>query len=101
MMYLKYPLSLRNLEDLLAERGIDICHETLRFWWNPFGPMFAAEIRRKRVDRMRALTQWHWRLDEVFVKINGRTHALWRPLGKPAKGRQLSKRDENSHLPLR
>jgi hypothetical protein len=49
MMYVKYPLSLRNVEDLLAERGIDICHETVRFWWNRFGPMFAAEIRRKRV----------------------------------------------------
>src|ERR1039458_8581095 len=43
MMYIKYPLSLRNVEDLLAERGIDICHETVRFWWNRFGPMFAAE----------------------------------------------------------
>ena len=40
LMYVKYPLSLRNLEDLLAERGIDICHETVRFWWNRFGPMF-------------------------------------------------------------
>ena len=56
MMSVKYPLSLRNLEDLLAERGIDICHETVRFWWNRFGLMFAAEIRRKRVDRMRAFT---------------------------------------------
>ena len=37
MMYVKYPLSLRNVEDLLAERGIDICHETVRFWWNRFG----------------------------------------------------------------
>ncbi len=46
MMYVEYPLSLRNVEDLLAERGIDICHETVRFWWNRFGPMFAAEIRR-------------------------------------------------------
>ena len=53
MMYVKYPLSLRNAEDLLAERGIDICHETVRFWWNRFGPMFAAEIRRKRVGHMR------------------------------------------------
>ena len=44
MMYVKYPLSSRNVEDLLAERGIDICHETVRFWWNRFGPMFAAEI---------------------------------------------------------
>ena len=46
-MYVKYPLSLRNVEDLLAERGIDISHETVRFWWNQFGPMFAAEIRKK------------------------------------------------------
>ena len=47
MMYVRYPLSLRNVEDLLAERGIDISHETVRFWWNRFGPMFAAEIRKK------------------------------------------------------
>ena len=45
MMYVRYPLSLRNVEDLLAERGIDISHETVRFWWNRFGPTFAAEIR--------------------------------------------------------
>ena len=56
-MYVKHPLSLRNVEDLLAERGIDICHETVRFRWNRFGPMFAAEICRKRVDHMRAYTQ--------------------------------------------
>tara|TARA_Y100001951_G_C11268005_1_gene256849 strand:- start:640 stop:909 length:270 start_codon:yes stop_codon:yes gene_type:complete len=51
MMYVKYPLSLRNVEDLLAERGIDICHETVRLWWNRFGPMFAAEIRRSGFRR--------------------------------------------------
>ena len=45
MMYVKYPLSLRNVEDLLAERGIDICHETVRHWWNRFGPLFAADVR--------------------------------------------------------
>src|SRR5215469_16766953 len=45
MMYVRFPLSLRNVEDLLAERGIDISHKTVRFWWNRFGPMFAAEIR--------------------------------------------------------
>src|ERR1017187_10246727 len=78
MMYVKYPLSLRNVEDLLAERGIDICHETVRFWWNRFGPMFAAEIRRKRVEHMRAYTHWRWHLDEVYVKINGQMHCLWR-----------------------
>ncbi|MDP3495146.1 MAG: IS6 family transposase, partial [Hyphomonadaceae bacterium] len=63
---------------LLHERGIDICHETVRLWWNRFGPMFAAEIRKKRVDRMREHTHWRWRLDEVYVKINGEMHDLWR-----------------------
>jgi transposase-like protein len=53
MMYVRYPLSLRNVEDLLAERGIDISHETVRFWWNRFGPMFAAEIRKKRIAHAR------------------------------------------------
>ena len=48
LMYVRYPLSLRQVEDLLFERGIDICHETVRFWWNRFGPMFAAAIRKRR-----------------------------------------------------
>ena len=78
MMYVRYPLSLRNVEDLLHERGIDISHETVRFWWNRFGPLFAAEIRRKRVQHLRAHSNWQWHLDEVFVKINGETHYLWR-----------------------
>ena len=78
MMYVKYPLSLRNVEDLLFERGIDICHETVRLWWNRFGPLFAAEIRRKRVRAMRNFTHWPWHLDEVYVKINGEMHYLWR-----------------------
>ena len=43
LMYLRYPLSLRQVEELLFERGIDICHETIRFWWNRFGPMFADQ----------------------------------------------------------
>jgi putative transposase len=50
MMYIRYPLSLRQLEDLLFERGIDICHETARFWWNRFSPMFAAGIRKRQVQ---------------------------------------------------
>jgi putative transposase len=78
MMYVRFPLSLRNVEDLLHERGIDICHETVRFWWNRFGPVFAAGIRRKRINRMRSYSNWQWHLDEVFVKINGETHYLWR-----------------------
>jgi putative transposase len=78
MLYIRFPLSLRNVEDLLHERGIEISHETVRYWWNRFGPMFAAELRRKRVDRMRGRKHWRWHLDEVFVKINGVTHYLWR-----------------------
>ena len=77
MMYIRYPLSLRQVEDLLFERGIDICHETVRFWWNRFGPMFAAEIRKRRIHH-RSYSQWRWHLDEVFVRINGETHYLWR-----------------------
>ena len=77
-MYVRFPLSLRNGEDLLHERGIEISHESVRFWWNRFGPMFASEIRRNRVSRMRAYSNWLWHLDEVFVKINGATHYLWR-----------------------
>ena len=78
MLYVRYPLSLRNVEDILHERGIEISHETVRFWWNRFGPMFAAEIRRKRVGRMRSVSYWRWHLDEVFVKISGVLHYLWR-----------------------
>jgi len=44
MMYVRYPLSLRQVEELLSERGINICHETVRSWWNRFGPMFAAKM---------------------------------------------------------
>ena len=77
MMYIRYPLSLRQVEDLLFERGIDIFHETVRFWWSRFGPMFAAEIRKRRVHH-RSYSRWRWHLDEVFVRINGKTHYLWR-----------------------
>ncbi len=71
MMYVRYPLSLRQVEDLLFERGIDICHETVRFWWNRFGPMFASEIRKRRIHH-RSFSQWRWHFDEVFVRINER-----------------------------
>ena len=79
MMYIRYPLSLRQVEDMLFERGIDICHETVRLWWNRFGPMFAAEIRKRRIYH-RSYSQWRWHLDEVFIRINGETHHLWRAL---------------------
>jgi putative transposase len=85
MMYVRYPLSLRNVEDLLAERGIDISHETVRLWWNRFGPMFAAEIRKKRVAHVRGYPHWRWHLDEVFVKVNGKLCYLWRAVDHEGK----------------
>lgn len=78
MMYVRFPLSLRNVEDLLHERGVDVCHESVRLWVDRFGPMFAGKIRVRRASYMRQVTQWQWHLDEVFVKINGVTHYLWR-----------------------
>jgi putative transposase len=72
MLYVRYPLSLRNVEDLLTERGIDISHETVRFLVETVWPDFAAEIRKRRVANMCGFIQWRWHLDEVFVKINGK-----------------------------
>ena len=76
MLYVRFPRSLRNVEDLVFERGIDICHETVRLWWIRFGPLFAADIRRQRVSRMRGVRHCRWHLDEVLVKIGGEMHCL-------------------------
>ncbi len=103
MMYVRYPLSLRNVEDLLAECGIDISHETVRFWWNRFGPMFAAEIRKKRVARMRGYPQWRWHLDEAFVKVKGTLCHLWRGVdheGEALEAVATAKRDKAAALKL-
>ena len=100
-MYVRYPLSLRNVEDLLVERGIDISHETIRFWWNRFGPMFAAEIRKRRVANVRRFPQWRWHLDEVFVKINGKLCYLWRAVdheGEVLETVVTAKRDKAAAL---
>jgi putative transposase len=53
MMYVRFPLSLRKVEDLPFERGIDISHETVRQWRNRFGPIFAGDVRAQPVSRMR------------------------------------------------
>jgi putative transposase len=103
MMYVKYPLSLRNVEDLLFERGIDICHETVRLWWNRFGPMFAGEIRRRRGSHLRAFTHWRWHLDEVCVKINGEMHYFWRGVdheGEVLEALATKERDKPAALKL-
>ena len=75
MYYVRYPLSLRQVEDILHERGIDICHETIRYWWNSLGHLFSREMKKKSNHRA---SNWRWHIDEVFVKINGETHYLWR-----------------------
>ena len=71
MLDIRISLSLRNVEDLLHERGIEIGHETARFWWKMFGLMLAAEVRLRRVDRMRGRKHWRRHLDKVFVKSTG------------------------------
>jgi len=101
MKYVRFPLSLLNVEDLLYERGIDISYETVRYWWNRFGPMFTAEIRWKRVSQTRAYSNWQWHLDEVFVKINGRTHYLWRAVdheGEVLESYVTKRRDRKAAL---
>ena len=101
MMYVRFPLSLRNVEDLLFERGIDICHETVRHWWNRFDPVFAADIRRQRVSRMRGFRQWKWHLDEMYVKLNGEMVYLWRAVdheGEILESYVTKKRDKSAAL---
>ena len=101
MMYVRFPLSLRNVEDLLAQHGYDISYETVRFWWNRFGPMFASDIRRQRASRMKGFRHWRWHLDEMFVKINGETHYLWRAVdheGEVLESHVTKKRDKKAAL---
>ena len=85
----------------MAERGIDISHETVRFWWNRFGPIFAAEIRKRRLAHMRSYPQRRWHLDEVFVKVNGKLCYLWRAVdheGEVLKAVVTAKRDKSAAL---
>ena len=74
------PLPLRNIKDLLFERGIDIWHEAVRDWWKRSGPLFAGDLRRQRVSWMRSFRLWRWHLDEMYVKLNGEIVYLWRPV---------------------
>lgn len=100
MMYVRFPLSLRNVEVLLHERGIDITHETVRCWWNRFGPLFATSIRKRRVQNGH-YANWTWHLDEVFVRINGELHYLWRAVdheGEMLEAYVTKRRDRKAAL---
>ena len=72
-LYLRFTLSYRDVEDLLAERGLDISYETVRSWVLKFGPVIARRLRR---HRPRPSNRWH--LDEMVVRIAGRRMYLWR-----------------------
>ena len=97
-LYLRFTLSLRDVEDLLAERGVAVSYETVRRWVNHFGPMVAADLRKRR---LKPHTTWH--LDEVYLKIDGRMVYLWRAVD--AEGEVLdvlvqSKRNRHAALKL-
>ncbi|MCF1436979.1 MULTISPECIES: IS6 family transposase [Rhizobium/Agrobacterium group] len=73
-LYLRFPLSLRMIEDLLAARGITVSHQTVRLWAEKFGRRFANEIRRRSAGKLGD----KWYLDEVVISIGGKKHWLWR-----------------------
>jgi len=90
-----------TVEDLLHERGIDVCHESVRLWVDRFGSHFASKIRKRRSEAMRQVPQWRWHLDEVFVKIRGETHYLWRAVdheGEVLEAYVTKKRDKAAAL---
>jgi transposase-like protein len=97
-LYLRFTLSFRDVEDLLAERGIMVSYETVRRWVDHFGPMIAADLRKRRP---KPYGTWH--LDEVYLKIAGRMVYLWRAVD--AEGEVLdvlvqSKRNKHAALKL-
>ena len=97
-LYLRFTLSFRDVEDLLAERGIGLSYESIRRWVNHFGPLIAANLRQRRP---KPHTTWH--LDEVYLKIDGRMVYLWRAVD--AEGEVLdvlvqTKRNKRAALKL-
>src|SRR5919109_5366445 len=69
----RFPLSYRDVQELLFERGIDVTHEAIRQWCLKFGQDYANQLKHRR-----AQTGDKWHLDEVFLTINGKRHYLWR-----------------------
>ena len=89
-LYFRFTTSLRDVEEMLAERGIDVSYETIRCWANKFGPAIAANIRRRRP---RADCVWH--LDEMVVRIKGQHMYMWRAVDK--EGQVLDSRRSLRH----
>jgi transposase-like protein len=100
MLYVRFPLLLRNVEDLLHERGVDVSYESVRYWWHRFGSQFANQIKKRRAGGMQS-SNWKWHLDEVFVKINGERYYLWRAVdheGEVLESYVTKKRDKKAAL---
>ena len=100
MLYVRFPLSLRNVEDLLHERGVDVSYESVRYWWHRFGSQFANQIKKRRAGGIHS-SNWKWHLDEVFVKISGERHYLWRAVdheGEVLESYVTKKRDKKAAL---
>ena len=76
-LYHRFPLSLREVEEMMLARGVTVSHETIRQWTGKFGQAYANRLRRRRAQPG---DKWH--LDEVFIKINGKTHYLWRAVNQ-------------------
>ena len=111
-LYHRFPLSFREVEEMMLERGIVVSHETIRQWCAKFDQTYANGLRRRRA---RPGDKWH--LDEVYIKIAGKTHYLWRavdqhdvvrrrpPASDPGvehrQSKYLNNRAENSHQPTR
>ena len=97
-LYLRFTLSLRDVEDLLAERGVTVSYETVRRWVNHFGPMVAADLQKRRP---KPHSIWH--LDEVYLKIDGCMVYLWRAVDAEGEVLDLlvqSKRNKHAALKL-
>ena len=97
-LYFRFPLSYRNVEDLLAERGIEVSYETVRRWALKFGTQYARKLRR-----LRPRPSGRWHLDEVFVSIGGRRMYLWRAVDDEGEVLDVivqAKRDKRSALKL-
>ena len=97
-LYARFTLSFRDVEDLLAERGIMVSYETVRRWVRYFGPTIAADLRRRRP---KPHSTWH--LDEVFIRIDGRLVYLWRAVDTEGEVLDVvvqSKRDKRAALKL-
>ena len=93
-LYFRFALSFRDVEEMLAMRGVALSYETIREWCLKFGQIYANDLRRKS---SRPGDQWH--LDEVFLKINGRIHYLWRAVDQDGDVLDIlvqSKRDKRA-----